>query len=99
MKARSFKCTVQFGRLVFAALVLMLTVCFSGSSVLAQNTGETKKDEPEDMFMLEEMVVTSQKRTERLQETTVAASVLPESTFVDANAFDSTKQIHREGNV
>lgn len=41
-----------------------------------------------DQFTLEEIVVTSQKRTERLQETTISASVLSESTIADSNVSE-----------
>jgi len=91
MKA-TFICTVRFGRLVFAALVLMLTVCFSGSSVLAQNTGETKKDEPEDMFMLEEMTVTAQRKAESLQKASIAIDAL-ESEALTVRGIASAQEL------
>jgi len=55
------------------------------AGVGSESNPEVKISAP---FTLEELVVTAQKRTERLQETTVSASVLADSELTDANAAD-----------
>lgn len=80
----------RFIKRIKTNLIFILVICFYSASAFAQGIGAAEQEDAEGTFTLQEIVVTSQKRTEKLQEVTASASVLPEETLLNSNAANIT---------
>lgn len=76
--------TLNIPRLTVAAAVM---AALYGSPIMAQNTGAASS-EPQEAPVLEEIVITAQKRAEKLEDVPVSASVVTADALAVANVGD-----------